>query len=79
MVRQSLGPPHEENCEYWASDGSKGCLMRLIPIEDVVVSPPLTLSSSEDGKYHKAPVEDGGITDNSSQDLDLVGRKRGHN
>ena len=80
MVHQSSGPPHEEGCEYWASDGSKGCPMRLIPIEDVVVSPPLTKSSSEDGEYHEAPVEDEvdegvGITDVSDQELDLARSK----
>src|SRR5579872_5019300 len=75
MAHRSFGPPHEENCEYWASDSSKGCSMRLIPIEDVTVSPPLASSSSEDREYHEAPVEEeGGIMDVSDWDLDLAGR-----
>ena len=77
MACHSSGPPHEANHGYWAGDGSEGCPMRLIPIEDVTVSPPLTSSSFEDGEYHKALVEDGGITDVLDQDLDLAGRKRG--
>src|SRR5579872_5673460 len=27
MACWSSGPPHEENCEYWAGDSFKGCLM----------------------------------------------------
>ena len=80
MVHHSSGPPQEENCESWASDSSEACPMRLIPIEDVVVSPPLTMSSSEDSKYHKAPVEDEdegvGITNVLDRELDLAGSKR---
>ena len=79
MVCWSSGPPHKENHEYWAGDGSEGCSMRLIPIEDVTVSPPLTSSSSEDGEYHEAPIEDGGTTDVSNWDLDLARGKRGLN
>ena len=76
MAHRSSGPPHEANHEYWAGDGSKGCPMKLIPIDDVVVSPPLASSSSENGKYHEAPVEDRGIAEVSDWELDLVGRKR---
>src|SRR5579872_915574 len=56
MAHRSSGPPCEANHEYWAGDGSKGCPMRLIPIEDVTVLPPLATSSSENSEYHKAPV-----------------------
>src|SRR5579872_6613144 len=71
MVCCSSGPPCEENCEYWASDGSKGCPLRFIPIEDVTISPPLALSSSEDREYHEAPIESGGIIEVDNKDLDL--------
>jgi hypothetical protein len=77
MACWSSGPPCEENCEFWAGDGSEGCLMRLISIEDVTMSPPLALSSSKEGEYHKAPIELGGITEVSNEDLDLAEEKRG--
>ena len=51
--------------------------MRLIPIDNVVVSPLLTKSSSEDGEYHDPPVkEEGGITDILDRELDLARSKR---
>src|SRR5579872_2819726 len=37
MACRSSSPPRESNHEYWAGDSSKGCPMRLIPIEDVTV------------------------------------------
>ena len=78
MARWSSGPPQEENHESCAGDSSEACPMRLIPIEDVVVSPPLATSSSEDGEYHEAPVEDEGvgITDVLDRELDLARSKR---
>jgi len=81
MACHSSGPPREENCESWAGDGSEACSMRLILIEDVVVSPLLAASSSEDGEYHEAPAEDEedegvGITDVLDRELDLAGSKR---
>ena len=57
MARRSLGPPCEANCESWVGEGSEACPLRLIPIEDVSVEPPLAASSSEDEEeYQEAPV-----------------------
>ena len=58
-----------------AGDGSESQPLRLIPIKDVVVSP--APSSSEEGKYHKAPVESSGITKVDNEELDLVEEKLG--
>ena len=72
MAHHMGGPPCEENCEYWVGDGSGGHPLRLIPIEDTIISPPLSSSSSEDGEYHEAPIESGGIMDVDNEELDLV-------
>jgi hypothetical protein len=82
MVRRTSGPPREANCESWVGEGSEASPLRLIPIEDVSVKPPLTVSSSEDKEeYQLAPVvkeedERVGITDVSEGELDLAGSKR---
>src|SRR5579872_420106 len=80
MARRRSGPPREENHESWVGDGSEACPLRLIPIEDVSVEPPLAASSSED-EYQEAPLvkeedEGVGITDMSEGELDLAGSKR---
>src|SRR5579872_7519545 len=78
MARRTAGPPNEANCECWVSEGSADHPIRLIPIEDVVVTP--ASSSSEDGEYHKVPVADeGGITEVSNSELDLAEEKESSN
>jgi hypothetical protein len=82
MACRMLGPPNEANCESWVGEGSEANPMRLIPIEDVSIEPPLTASSSEDEEeYQEAPVvkeedEGLGITDMLEGELDLAGSKR---
>ena len=72
MARRTNGPPNEANREHWVGEGSADRPIMLIPIEDVVVTPALS-SSEEDGEYHEAPVADeGGITEVSNSELDLV-------
>src|SRR5579872_2079048 len=82
MARHTSGPPCEANRESWVGEGSEVNPLRLIPIEDVSVDPPLAASSSEDKEeYQEAPVmkeedEGVGITDVLEGDLDLAGSKR---
>src|SRR5579872_2140321 len=81
MAHHLLGPPCEANCESWVGEGSEASPLRLIPIEDVSVEPPLTESSSGEEEYQEAPVvkeedEGVGITDVSKRELDLAGSKR---
>src|SRR5579872_7423383 len=81
MARCLSGPPWEENRESWIGEGSEVCPLRLIPIEDVSVEPPLTASSSEEEEYQEAPQvkeedEGLGITNISEGELDLAGSKR---
>src|SRR5579872_4181662 len=82
MALRSSGPPHEANRESWVGEGSEANPLRLIPIEDVSVEPPLAASSSEDEEeYQEAPVvkeedEGLGITDMSEGELDLARSKR---
>ena len=80
MAHRSSGPPQEANHERWAGEESEANPLRLIPIEDVSVDPPLTTSSSED-EYQEAPQvkeedEGLGITDVSEGELDLARSKR---
>src|SRR5579872_6611740 len=79
LACRSSGPPWEANHESWAGEGSEACPLRLIPIEDVSVEPPLAESSSEEEEYQEAPMaedEGVGITDVSEGELDLAGSKR---
>jgi len=82
MACRMSGPPHEANRESWVGDGSKDSPLRLIPIQDVSIEPPLAMSSSEgEEEYQEAPVvkledEGVGITDVSEGELDLAGSKR---
>src|SRR5579872_558969 len=72
MARRTAGPPNEVNRERWVGSGSADHPIMLIPIEDVIVTP-ASPSSEEDGEYHEAPVDDeGGITEVSNSELDLV-------
>jgi hypothetical protein len=74
MACRTAGPPCEVNRESWVGDGSADLPLRLIPIEDVMVTP--VSSPSEDGEYHKVPVADeGGITDVLNLELDLAEEK----
>jgi hypothetical protein len=81
MACHSSGPPWEENRESWVGEGSEACPLRLIPIEDISVEPPLAKSSSDGKEYQEAPVvkeedEGVGITDVSEGEWDLAGSKR---
>ena len=82
MACRMSGPPHEANRESWVGDGSKDSPLRLIPIQDVSIEPPLAMSSSEgEEEYQEAPVvkledEGVGITDVSEGELDLARSKR---
>ena len=80
MARWTTRPPREVNSESWVGDGSADLPLRLVPIQDVVVTPALS-SSDKEGEYHKAPVtdEEGGITEVSNSELDLVGSKESPN
>ena len=80
MARRTTGPPNEANRECWVGDRSADHPIRLIPIEDVVVTP-ASSSSEEDGDYHEAPVADdeGGITEVSNSELDLAEEKESSN
>jgi hypothetical protein len=75
MAHCTNGPPCEENQECWLGEGSESHPLMLIPIEDVVVDP--LPSSSEEGEYHKAPVESGGITNVDNKDLHQVDEELG--
>ena len=78
MARRTAGPPNEANRECWVGEGSADHPIRLIPIEDVVVTP--ASSSSEDREYHKVPVADeGGIMEVSNSELDLAEEKESTN
>ena len=76
-ARRTTGPPNEANRERWVGSGSADHPIMLIPIEDVVVTP--ASSSSEDGEYHEAPVEEGRITEVSNSELDLAEEKEPSN
>src|SRR5579872_1289293 len=81
MAHHSLGPPQEANHESWVGEGSEACPLRLIPIEDVSIDPPLAVSSSSEEEYQEAPLvkeedEGLGITNVSEGELDLAGSKR---
>src|SRR5579872_4049160 len=80
-ARRTTGLPNEANRERWVGSGSTNHPIMLIPIEDVVVTP-ASPSSEEDGEYHEAPVEEeeeGGITEVSYSELDLVEEKESSN
>src|SRR5579872_7434726 len=81
MACRLSGPPREANHESWVGEGSEACPLRLIPIEDVSIDPPLAVSSSSEEEYQEAPLvkeedEGLGITNVSEGELDLAGSKR---